>query len=259
MFDDAFFAVPRTTHATSQGPVELPILYRDVTTVVPIFTVRHADAAAVLDGTGLEPVRVRGDRAAVALAFYEYRDTSVGVYNEVGTAVFAVRRGERARLGLADLVRAPARRTVGMYVVDLPVTTAIANAAGRELWGYPKFVTDIPFRLDGRELRGAVLDPDGAGQICAIAGRLGRSVPVPPLSLMTYSRRDGALVRTHVDVRGVTRAHAPGTVALTVGASAHPMARRLRALGLDGARPTVVLATDRFQSLLHAGTVVGGA
>lgn len=250
---DTFFDVPRTVHPTSQGPVELPILYRDVTTVVPLFTVARARAAALLDGTGLEPAPLPGDRATVALAFYEYRDTSVGVYNEVGTAVFVVRRGERPRLGLADLVRPPARRTVGMYVVDLPVTTAIANAAGRELWGYPKFVTEIPFHLAGREVDTAVRDPDGRGEICALVGRLGRALPVPPLSLMTYTRHDGVLWRTHVDVRGRTLAHAAGSVRLTVGASPHPMAERLRALGLDGARPRLVLASDRFQSLLHAG------
>lgn len=193
------------------------------------------------------------------MAFYEYRDTSVGVYNEVGTAIFAVRPGERPRLGLADLARAPARRTIGMYVVDLPVTTALACAAGRELWGYPKFVTAIDFHLDRRELRSTVRDPAGAGDVCTLAGRLGLGVPVPPLSLMTYTVLDGVLLRTHVDVRGRGWARAAGTVRLTLGGSAHPMASRLRALGLDGARPHLVLATDRFQSLLHAGVPAAGS
>jgi alkylation response protein AidB-like acyl-CoA dehydrogenase len=254
MSRDAFFDVPRTTHTTSQGPVELPILYRDVTTVVPLFTVARAAAVELLADTDLEPVCIGERHAVVGLAFYEYRDTTVGVYNEVGTAMFVSRRGERVRLGLADLLRAPVNRTVGMYVIDLPVTTAIANAAGRELWGYPKFVTAIALQLRGREVLGSVRDPDGDGDICSLRGRLGPSMPVPPLSLMTYSHLDGALMRTHVDVRGTTQAHTAGTVRLTIGESTHPMASRLRALGLDGARPRLVLATDRFQSLLHAGT-----
>ena len=35
--DDAFFRVPRTPFHTSEGTVDLPILYYDVTNVVGIF------------------------------------------------------------------------------------------------------------------------------------------------------------------------------------------------------------------------------
>ena len=31
---DPFFQVPRTTHATTQGPIELPILYYDVSALM---------------------------------------------------------------------------------------------------------------------------------------------------------------------------------------------------------------------------------
>jgi hypothetical protein len=250
---DTFFEVPRLTHVTSQGPVELPILYRDATAVVGMFPVRRPGAVALLEGTGLVPLALPFDRALAALAFYEYRDTTVGVYNEVGVAIMAVPAGEPAGLRRwADLARPPAQRRLGMYVVDLPVTTPVANAAGRELWGYPKFVTGLPLRLHGRCLDARVLDPDG-GEICALAGRMGRGAPVPPLSLMTYTLLGGRLLRTHVDVRGGTTMRTAGALRLHLGESSHPMAARLRALGRDRARPAVVMVSEHTQSILHAG------
>jgi hypothetical protein len=178
------------------------------------------------------------------------------VYNEVGTAIFALRPGERPRLGWADLLMPPRRRTIGAYVVDLPVTTRAANAAGRELWGYPKFVTQIPFRLHGREFECAVLDPEQDAPIVSLGGRMGPGLPAPPLSLMTYTQLDGALLRTHVDVRGRITVHAPGSLRLHLGPSQHRMAENLRLLELDGARPRVVMRTERFQSKLWPGSRV---
>lgn len=255
---DHFFDVPRTTRTTSAGPVELPILYYDVRNVVALFAARIERVREALAGTGLEPAAAGRRHAIVGLSFYEYRRTSVGVYNEVGTAIFCVRAGEPSTpLAFADLLRGPRRRHVGTYVLDLPVTTSLANAAGREIWGYPKFVTPISFRLTGRELDTAVHDPSGTGDICRLAGRLGRGIPAPPLSLMTYTHLDGALIRTHVDVRGRVMLRAAGSLTLRVGPSTHIMAEHLRGLGLDGARPFLAMVTDRFQSLLHEGAKVG--
>jgi hypothetical protein len=255
---DRFFRVARTTRRTSEGPVQLPILYYDVSNVIALFEADLDGARALLEGTGLEPGVVTGHRATVALSFYEYRHTTVGVYNEVGTAIFTVREGEpRPPLPLADMLVPPNRRRIGAYVVDLPVTTEAANAAGREIWGYPKFVTPIPFTLSGRRFRSAVMDPASPDDaLCELAGRMGPGVPAPPMSLMTYTRLDGALIRTHVDVRGMVMARAPGDLTLRVGASEHRMARNLRTLGLDGARPRLVLSTHRFQSKLHEGTPI---
>ena len=257
---DRFFAGPRITCSTSAGDVQLPITYHDVTNVVAMFWGSRAVAAQFVARAGLQLALARRDRALVALSFYEYRETSIGSYNEVGLAVFAVPpEWRRMPLGLAELYAPLTLRRLGAHVIDLPVTTAAANAAGRELWGYPKFVTKIPFELRGRAVRGSVLDPDRDGVICSLEGLIGRGVPAPPMSLMTYSRRDGELLRTHVNVRGRVTIGRPGTVVLRVGASQHRMAANLRALGLDDARPLAVLASDRFQSVLHRASRADGA
>lgn len=257
--EDRFFQVPRTVQRTSEGLVDLPILYYDVSNVVALFEADLEGVREVLRGTGLVPGIVSRGRAMVGLSFYEYRRTSVGTYNEVGTAIFAVPAGERPpRLRLAEMMRPLRRRKLGAYVVDLPVTTAAANAAGREIWGYPKFITEIPFELRGRSFRCAVMDPDVPDQaICEIAGSMGAGVPAPPMSLLTYTQLEGQLIRTPIDVRGAVMARGPGELTLRVGPSEHRMARNLHTLGLDGAKPTVVMSTDRFQSKLHPGSRIG--
>ncbi len=236
-----FFEVSRTARTTSEGVVELPILYYVATNVVGLFAVEPHLTGPLLDGTGLEPILFR-DRAIVALSFFEYLSSSVGAYNEVGTAILAKRIGAKTRWS-----------TSAAYVVDLPVTTAAANAAGREIWGYPKFVTPISFELRGRDVRSAVSDPSGGEPIVTIAGRMGLSIPSPPISFMTFTLLGGTLLRTNIDVRGRCAIHRRGDVSLRVGSSEHRMARNLRALDLDGARPVAIVTTKRFVARLHAG------
>lgn len=251
---DPFLAAPQTAHDTSAGLVDLPILYHDATNVVALFSADQSGAERLLADTGLRPALTLRGRALVALSFYEYRHTSVGPYDEVGTAIFAVRDDEPAPLlGPLDLYRPPRRRRLGVWVVDLPVTTGMANAAGREIWGYPKFVTRIDFLRSGPRFSCAVAAPEGGSALCALEGTMGRGVAAPPLSVMTYSALRGALIRTTIDVRGPTRAHAPGSLRLDVGPSRHRMAENLRALGLERATPKLVLVNDRFRAKLHAG------
>lgn len=134
-----FFQVPRTRVTTSEGDVDLPIFYYDATAVYAFFLVDAVNVDRLLAGTGLVAGMRVGKRSLVGVACYEYRDTTVGVYNEVGIAAAVARNGETLTLGgWPDLLRhfsRPEERQHGMYVIDLPVTTAQANAAGREIWG----------------------------------------------------------------------------------------------------------------------------
>lgn len=259
---DPFFAVPRTKVTTSVGDVELPILYYDNSHVIAAFAADADGVAAKLQGTGLVPALHVGRRPVVIGAFYEYRETSIGPYNEVGFGIAVYPEGHarsRPLIGWADLLRPPDRRDQGAYITDLPVTTQEAYAAGSEIWGYPKFVAPIPFTLGGGRFSCSVEDPDDGSTIMEISGRALPVVPIPPSPLVLYSHHEGVMLRTHVDVRNGMRAHLPGGIRLKVGDSRHRMANNLRDLGLDGATPLAVASTNRFQSRLNAGLAVGVA
>lgn len=255
---DPFFQVPRTTHTTTSGPIDLPILYHDVSALMTFFVADRQAVEAKLDGTGLRPALTIGSRAIVGIACYEYRRTTVGPYNEVGIGLPVLPEGAPAPRNLIRaLYGSVDERRLGFFILDLPVTTAIANAGGRELWGYPKFVTSIPLRLEKARFEGSVLDPDGHGVIFTLSGRLLPSLPAPPMSLVLYSHHRGNLLRTTVDVRGRMHLRPGRSLQLRVGESSHPMAANLRMLGLDQSHPALVLDTHRFQSRLHAGAPIG--
>ena len=80
------------------------------------------------------------------------RDTSIGSYGELGLTIQAVRKNSGAGvlgylwdmvanvLHFHEMLSLFTQDDSGLYVVTLPVTTAGAKAAGREIWGYNKYL-----------------------------------------------------------------------------------------------------------------------
>lgn len=249
-----FLDVGQSVVHTSQGNVGLPILYRKTVAATALFAVPQARAAALLADTGLQAVQTRRGEALVAIAFFRYDETSIGPYNEAATAVLVTRAGQSSPASaLAQLALPVPLRRAAMRILDLPVTTAIANAAGREIWGLPKFVTAIPFTLEQGRLDAAVQDPADGSPIVTLQGETGPGLPSPGADLLLYSHLHGELLRTRISVRALQYLHRGDGLVLRVGSSPHPMAERLRALGLDGATPRLVQTSTRFRSRLPAG------
>lgn len=249
-----FLNVEQTVFHTSQGNVGLPILYRNTQAITALFAVPASRVVPLLTGKGLVPVQTRAGDALVPVVFFRYDETSIGSYNEAALAVLVTREGESGpALPMAELVLPVALRRSAVHILDLPVTTAIANAAGREIWGFPKFVTDIPFTLADGQASGVVKDPDHRVEIVTLEGKLGAGLPSPGSDLLLYSHLDGELLRTRIEVSALQFTHRGNGLTLRIGKSTHPMAERLRALGLDGASPGLVQSTTHFRSRLPAG------
>jgi hypothetical protein len=134
----------------------------------------------------------------------------------------------------------------------LPVTTAIADRAGRELWGYNKFVATIEIAVE-REKYSMIVRDSGNATIGALEGKRGASVPMPPIDTFTLSLLNGKVIKTRVQVLTPFKAGAGDGFVFKVGMSRHSMANNLRSLGLDGARPVLVQYADPFQALLFPG------
>lgn len=250
---DPFYTVPLYKKAYSGGEIDVPICYYDGSNVFAVFA---ADPAAVDDklaGTGLIPALRIGRRPLVVVSIYEYRQSSIGPYNEVGVAILVYPerfRHSRSVLGWRDVLRRPDCREQGTYIIDLPVTTPDACAAGLEIWGFPKFVAPISFALGGGHFSSTTEDTTDGSTIMELSGAAKPTIKIPAMSLVCYSELDGKPVRSTIEVRNGSRLHVPGGMRLKVGQSRHRMANNLRDLGLDGAQPLAVTSTDRFQSRL---------
>jgi Acetoacetate decarboxylase (ADC) len=215
----------------------LPIRYFDVQCLVATFLVPPDRASELLKGAGLQPVLQEDGRAVVDLYCIEYRKTDIGPYNEVGLTVRAT---------------APGDSIAANYVVDLPVTTEVANRAGQEIWGYNKFVAAIDINSEGKTFSTILRDIDHE-MIGTFEGARGASVPAPAADILTFSRNQGRLIRTAIRVLTPSLAGSGDSFVFKVGTSGHPMTSNLRTLSLDGARPVLIHYTDPFQALLFPG------
>lgn len=249
-----YFDVKQHMIKTRQGDIGLPILYYNTSCVFASFLVDTERARALLPAA-LEPLPIAPGKTYAAICFFQYFDSSVGPYNEMGLALAA---RPSARKGHKDTsVWLPGQSMLpGMYVLDLPVTTEVANAAGRECWGYPKIVVPIDFHLRGPELSCTVLDTGNSAVLCRLEGRTGAGLKFPVHNMMTYTCLDGKLLRTVIDMRGRMQYASTGSVRLDCGKTNHHLSRHLHQLGLQNATPVMVQSALGIQAILPAGEEV---
>lgn len=237
----------------------MPPSVASVTSICDQWSYLIRAAAANLPDAELRTAMNHKGKTLVALANYQYRNSTVGDYGEVGLAIPTVpvnaKPGERWLQGLQS--EESRSRDLGFRVIHLPVTTAAANAAGRDIWGLPKFVTPIKVDHHGRMIDVSVDDPDGGEPIMTLFGRVGLGVPSPQIPVMLYSPHEGQMLRVTVNGRGPSTTYAGGKVRLKVGSGTHPMAESLRSLGMDGLTPFAIQTTHASQSRLNKGVPIG--
>lgn len=255
---DPFFQYATNTFRTSEGDVTLPMFFYESSNHFAIFSVDIDKARVLAEKEDLAPVDFGNGKAVVALASYDYRKVSIQPYREVGLAIACVPRGGSApRDPMASLLQDPDQSDMGFFVINLPVTTQQAVAAGIDLWGFPKFRADISFELDGDRFTGTTMDPGGSGVICTLAGEAGLGAVLPAMHSIFLTRLKGKTLRIHSVMKGATKYALPGTLKLSVGGSDHPMARNLKFLGLDGASPQAVFYSADLKLRLTQGYALG--
>jgi hypothetical protein len=215
--------------------VTLPVSITNARLTAAVFAAPAGGVRRLLAQAPLEPVVVAG-RALSLLMCVHYDEWALKSYDEVGVGVLA--RGPRGRPGL--------------YLVDLPVTGAFTREAGQDLWALPKWIMDAD--LSFGTVRTGVVVRDGATEVMRAAVRRGRlRVPVPiRASLPAWGYLDrgaqaGTLLRGRVPMRldGVR----VGRGGVTVRLGPHPMAERMRTLGMLG-RPLLTVHAERLSGPL---------
>lgn len=247
MADDFFAGIEQRPVSTSAGPCDLPILYRDGSVIGLMYRVAPEKVAPLVpDAEHFEPFTLLG-KAVVQLVAFEYRDTSIGPYGEVALAVEIKRRGSSPSTWGA-LTNAKGQPSYGSTFLNLPVTTQAACAAGREIWGYPKYVVDIATTFSEDQVR--VVQ---AGELELEAGPAGW-LETPGIPFVLMSVKDGRVVRTVVETGHKLRWGGADSVKLTkLGPG--PTADHLEALGLFGAKPSFVWRAQHMRSILPAGEI----
>ena len=236
------------THRVSVGALEVPVRYTDGAALACIYRVPLDAARAVLESECFEPLPV-GGRALVQVMALEYRDTSVGPYNELGVLVLARRTGTAPSAARA-VMKTEAVGDAGWFVVNLPVTTGLSCAAGRELWGFPKYVTRLDTKFDRQTVQ-IIL-----GEELVIEHRVRFGVPMPCPPYVFFSELDGRLLRTVVPVEH--KLHMGGARSVRVHITGDgPTSATVRTLGLDRRRPMFAFRAEPLRFSLPLGVAVG--
>jgi hypothetical protein len=256
-----FLDVPRTPAQTSQGQFDLPALYQDVSVRQLLFWVDYAKALPKLEGTGLAPMELQKGKTVAMLIFYNYRRVvDVEPYEEIALAIPAElksdKKGARKMRTFFGVPLIPSG--ISGYVLELPVTTAQARAGGRELWGYPKFLTRLPFKFYQTGFEFSALDPEGSEPIFTVKADLGRGkgFGMKGFDMVTLSNLDNKILRTVINIEAKFRVHLKRPVEINIGTVKHRFADNLRDLGLEGKQTAIIMCTDAFRSRLNRGEPV---
>lgn len=226
--------------------INLPVQYLDWSAIMAHFPAPAAKLRTLLPSDRLKPALLAPGTGILTLVAMEYRRISdVAAYNELGIMIPVMYEPPVNIPGLPLLFPDRFKR-FGLYVHHLPVTTQEAYDFGVELWGYPKFLSEITFEDDERARR-CRLQVDGqevlSFQVADLPTRL------RDMDFFTYTVLDGQLLHTRVQTQGqygISRFR--GGASFTLGD--HPIADELRSLDI-GARPVEVYSIPSVQSLLH--------
>jgi len=200
---------------------------------------------------GLSSFAIAPGVGCVALVGIQYhrvgRGDATGLepYDEFAVIIPAV-HGSPTNVPVAQL----AGGEIGGYVHWLPVTTDPAVALGREIWGYPKERADITV-TDGPEGIRTVVSGGEYGNHETVRLQVARPrtrARTRDWTLTSYTTKDGALVRTPVQIRGeVTIGIGP-----SIGTSLEIAPKLARDLGL-WRRPLGRLSGSRVRARLLEG------
>jgi hypothetical protein len=259
--NDHFFDVPLTKFQTSLGELDLPILYYDYGYAHYLFWVDHDRAVPKLDGTIFTPCKFFPNKAAVFLNFFEYRDTAIGPYNEVGLTILCHPKNMQNPGSFTfELLKDAKQWRMGAYVINLPVTTEIAYVGGREVWSYPKFVTNISIALNNRQFHGTVDDPQLGRPMFELNGKIGwvgSGLSMSNASFISHTTHQGKPLRTltEVDTKFKINLGFSGRLAVDPQ-SEHEMAKNLIDMGLQHQKPFFIMYSEKARMILHPGVPI---
>lgn len=249
----AFFDGTRPGRTVTFGTstFELPALYFRDDSFAAVFTADYERVRAYMPSDQLHPVPASRGRALIAVIAYDYLETSVGPYGEVGVSAPVV-YGRRPP-PILPMALESAWDGFGHLILHLPVTRRSARDGGRGQWGYTKFVADMEFE-NTPEMHRCRLEEGGDHILTLQVNKRGLLLP-DRRPIVTYSVKDGDLVRTTIPQASITRtALGAGGSSLELG-DAHPVARSLRDLGID-LRPVMTRYFADRMAILPEGVVI---
>lgn len=215
------------TYTILDREIRLPCVVRDATAAVAFYLVSASAAQKLIAKSGLRIAQILPGRTVCTLGTMNYKDSDLGAYHEVALTFFVHEPGSRP-LPFISAALGMARGGLSAYVHWLPVNGDLTCEAGRRIWGFPKFVTEIDISTEG-DIERSTLAVDGE-RVLTQTVRMGGSRSFTDRKQIAYSVLDGQLSRIPSDMSAQDLGARLGGATLEVGTG--PMADELRSLGL---------------------------
>ena len=252
-----FFDVPRTYYTTSYTRTQVPMFFYKMAARIINYFIDYDRALPKLEGTGLKPCRFFKNKAMVSLTFFNYQEVTIGGYDEVVITIMvypeSLPEPSHPLSTILFLKKGEWWKNMGSYVLEMPVTIPAARAAGREIWGFPKFLTTIPYSLTGNRFEFGVNDPDTNESIVEVKGEMGPGFSAKAFDFVSFNNYEDTIFKVITEVNGKMKTCMCKNVKVKAGSGDHRMAKNIRDLGLETAKPMVIMSSDYLQTRLNPG------
>ncbi|HUT70785.1 MAG TPA: acetoacetate decarboxylase family protein [Desulfatiglandales bacterium] len=146
MRDHPFFKdTPRRSLDMAGQSLEFPVFYYDVRFIIAAFTAKTTALRKLLPHPKFKPIQIWPGVGMLGIAAFEYRDTSVGPYNEIAITIPIKFPPGFIMPGLSA-IKMIRKNLFPVYIHHLPVTTEIAHKFGIHFYNYPKSLAEITFQ-----------------------------------------------------------------------------------------------------------------
>ncbi len=139
-------------------PFSLPVEARQTPAYMAGCFCDAGQAAALLPGNELHPLRMPNGKAVFMVTVVNYIDTTIGKYIEYSIAL-ACTHGRKPAPALLPAIFMKSYGT-GQFILDLPVSTEISVKGGKGIWGMPKHQANLDFVDHGTQVS-AQYEQDG--------------------------------------------------------------------------------------------------
>jgi hypothetical protein len=215
------------TYTVLDRTITLPNVVRDATAAVAFYLVSASAAQKLIDESGLKIAQILPGRTVCTIGTMNYKDSDLDGYYEVALTFF-VHEPKSRPIPLISAMLGMARGSLSAYVHWLPVNGELTCEAGRKIWGFPKFVTQIDLETEG-DIERSTLTVDGQ-LVMTQTVKMGGSRSFTDRKQIAYSMLDGVVSRIPSDMSAEDLGARMGGATIELGT--HPMADELRSLGL---------------------------
>ncbi len=217
------------THYIIDGKdIPMPVKVGSASMLMQAFIVDANIIENIIKGTGYHPLVIWPGKAILQLLAVDYRVNDLGDYNE-GAIIFPVITPGQKLFPVLGAWLALITGKACNYVYRMPVNQPFTTHAGRFIWGFPKWPTQMDFEFNDTTAMGCFTEN---GQLVyKIQAATGGKMSMKDQKSPSVTVRNGKAYKTYGISSGAGVTFKIGGVLPEIG-NEHSLAVELRTLGL---------------------------